>query len=252
MKIARVEFENEVFYAELAGDLLRRLFGSPFEEIRYDGREYPLGEARLVAPVAPSKIVCIAKNYYAHALEMRGSAPEEPLMFLKPGTSVLNPGETILCPPDSERVDYEGELGIVIGRRCRNVQKDAFRDVVLGYTCVNDVTARDLQAKDGQWTRAKGFDTFCPIGPWIETGYDPFNAKLETRLNGEVRQSERTAAMMHAADELIAYITRVMTLLPGDVIATGTPAGIGPMRPGDTVEVELEGIGVLKNTVGRA
>lgn len=252
MRIARVEFEKEIFYAVLEGETLRRLFGSPFEEIRFDGREYPLHEARLLSPTAPGKIVCIGKNYYAHALEMQGEAPAEPLLFLKPSTSVLNPGETIAYPPDSERVDYEGELGVVISRACKDVPQGAFRDVVLGYTVVNDVTARDLQQKDGQWTRAKGFDTFCPIGPWIETELDPFDVRVQTRLNGEVRQNERTAAMMHAVDKLVAYITRVMTLLPGDVIATGTPAGIGPMQPGDVVEVEIEGIGVLKNTVGHA
>ncbi|HWR24211.1 MAG TPA: fumarylacetoacetate hydrolase family protein, partial [Feifaniaceae bacterium] len=202
-------------------------------------------------PVTPSKVVCVGKNYYAHAMEMQSAPPDEPLLFLKPSTAVVGPEDKIFYPPDSVRVDYEAELGVVISRRCRDVPAERFSDAVLGYTCVNDVTARDLQAKDGQWTRAKGYDTFCPVGPWIETELDPFSVQVESRLNGKVCQSESTSAMMHDAAKLIAYISRVMTLLPGDVIATGTPAGIGPMQVGDTVEVEVEGIGVLRNRVHR-
>ena len=249
MKLCRASFENETFYGLIENGTVRRLFGTPFEEILPDGRVYPLSEVRLLAPAEPSKVVCIGKNYYAHAMEMQSTPPEQPLLFLKPSTTVVGPEDAILYPPDSTRVDYEAELGIVISRRCKDVPAERFSDVVLGYTCINDVTARDLQAKDGQWTRAKGYDTFCPIGPWIETGLDPFSVRVESRLNGKVCQSESTSIMMHNVAKLVAYITRVMTLLPGDVIATGTPAGIGPMQVGDVVEIEVEGIGVLKNRV---
>ncbi len=252
MKLCRVSANNETFYGVLEGELVRRLVCAPFEGIQLDGREYPLSQVRILAPVEPSKVVCIGKNYYAHAVEMQSTPPEQPLMFLKPSTSVIGPEDVIVYPPDSERLDYEAELGIVISRRCKDVAEDDFQDVILGYTCINDVTARDLQAKDGQWTRAKGFDTFCPIGPWIETELDPFSVRVESRLNGRVCQSESTAIMMHNVKKLVAYITRVMTLLPGDVIATGTPAGIGPMQAGDWIEVEVEGIGVLRNRVERA
>ena len=252
MRLCRVSTNSETFYGVLEGELVRRLKGAPFEELQFNGRDYPLSTVRLLAPVEPSKIVCIGKNYYAHALEMQSTPPEQPLMFLKPSTSVIGPADVIVYPPDSERVDYEAELGIVISRRCKDVAEDDFQDVILGYLCVNDVTARDLQAKDGQWTRGKGFDTFCPIGPWIETELDPFTVRVESRLNGRVCQSESTSIMMHNVRKLVAYISRVMTLLPGDVIATGTPAGIGPMQAGDWIEVEVEGIGVLRNRVERA
>lgn len=251
MRLCRVSANNETFYGVLEGELVCRLACAPFEGIQLEGREYPLSQVRLLAPVEPSKVVCIGKNYYAHAVEMQSTPPEQPLMFLKPSTSVIGPEDVILYPPDSERLDYEAELGIVISRRCKDVAEDDFKDVILGYTCINDVTARDLQAKDGQWTRAKGYDTFCPIGPWIETELDPFSVRVESRLNSKVCQSESTSIMMHNVKKLIAYITRVMTLLPGDVIATGTPAGIGPMQAGDWIEVEVEGIGVLRNRVER-
>lgn len=249
MKICRAAVGREVFYALIEGDTLRRLDGDPFGGITQDGRTYPIGEARLLAPVEPSKIVCIGKNYYAHAMEMQEGAPEEPLLFIKPNTTVINPGDDIVYPPDSKRVDYEAELALVIGRRCKDVPMGGYRDVVLGYTCLNDVTARDLQKSDVQWTRGKSFDTFCPIGPWIETELNPFDVKVESRLNGKVCQSETTATMMHNVDKLVYFISRVMTLLRGDVIATGTPAGIGPMQPGDTVEIEVGGIGILRNRI---
>ncbi len=251
MKLCRASIENEAFYGLIENGTVRRLFGTPFEEVLPDGRVYALNEVRLLAPVEPSKVVCIGKNYYAHAMEMQSTPPDQPLLFLKPSTAVIGQEDFILYPPDSARVDYEAELGVVISRRCKDVPAERFADVVLGYTCVNDVTARDLQSKDGQWTRAKGFDTFCPIGPWIETNLNPFSVRVESRLNGKVCQSESTSSMMHDVAKLVAYISRVMTLLPGDVIATGTPAGIGPMQVGDTVEVEVEGIGVLVNRVHR-
>lgn len=250
MRICRASAGTESFYAVLEGDILRPMRGVPFDGVEQDGRSVPLKDARLLAPVEPSKVVCIGKNYYAHAMELKeGAPPEEPLIFLKPSTSVIGPEDEIEYPPDCKRLDYEAELAIIIGKRCRNVQPGKFKDVIFGYTCLDDVTARDLQKSDGQWTRSKGYDTFCPIGPWIETELDPFDVKVESRLNGKVCQSDSTKSLIHDIDKLVSYITRVMTLLPGDVIATGTPAGIGPMQSGDTIEVEVAGIGVLRNSI---
>lgn len=252
MRICRAAMDEEVFYGLIREDTVVRLADTPFEGIAFDGRQYPLSTCKLLAPVEPSKVVAIGKNYAAHAAEMGGAAPEAPLIFMKPSTSIIGPEDIIEYPALSRRVDYEGELGVVIGKRCRYVAEENWRDVVLGFTCLNDVTARDLQRADGQWIRGKGFDTFCPIGPWIETGLDPFHAEVETRLNGEIRQHSTTELLLHSIPRLIAYITAVMTLLPGDVIATGTPEGIGPMQPGDTVEVEIRGIGILINHVKEA
>lgn len=250
MKICRAQLQNgTVTYAVLEGSAVKPITGEPFEKILFTGEAFNINDVRLLAPVTPSKVVCIGKNYYAHAMEMKEGAPEEPLLFIKPSTSVIGMLDDIIYPPDSKRVDYEAELAVVVGKRCRNVPMGGFRDVVLGYTCLNDVTARDIQKGDGQWTRGKGYDTFCPIGPWLETELDPFNVKVESRLNGEVKQSASTATLMHNVDKLVYYITRVMTLLPGDVIATGTPAGIGGMQVGDVIDVEVEGIGVLRNYV---
>lgn len=247
MRICRAAVGDQVYYAAMEGDTLRRIVGEPYAGIAYTGETCPLEGARLLAPVQPSKVVCLGKNYADHAREMGGEAPETPLIFIKPNTSVIGPGEGIDTPPDSARVDYEAELAIVIGKRCKDVPREKYQDVIFGYTCLNDVTARDLQASDGQWTRGKGYDTFCPIGPWIETELDPNDLKVESRLNGKVCQSARTSILIHPLSELIWFISRVMTLLPGDVIATGTPAGIGPMQRGDTIEIEVEGIGVLRN-----
>ncbi len=252
MRICRVEKGMEIFYAQLKDDRLYRLACHPFVEIIKDKRTYSLDEVRLLAPVEPSKVVCIGKNYYDHAMEMNeGSPPEEPLLFLKPSTCVIGPEDGIAYPPDSKRLDYEAELAIVIKKRCKDVPMGGYQDVVLGYTCLNDITARDIQKSDGQWTRGKSYDTFCPIGPWIETELDPFHVSVESRLNGEVKQSSNTEKLIHNIDKLVYYITRVMTLLPGDVIATGTPAGIGPMQKGDVIEVEVGGIGVLRNHILR-
>ena len=252
MRICRAQVADGIVYGVLEGDKLLCLKGSPFDGIRYDGREYPLADVRLLAPTEPSKVVAIGKNYAAHAAEMGGEAPAAPLIFMKPSTAVIGPEDVIEYPTLSKRVDYEGELAVVIGKRCRNVTEENWRDVVLGFTCLNDVTARDLQKADGQWTRGKGFDTFCPIGPWIETEFDPFHANVMSRLNGEEKQNSNTELLMHPIPKLIAYITAAMTLLPGDVIATGTPEGIGPMKVGDTVEVEVKGIGILRNHVKEA
>ena len=209
-----------------------------------------LAEVRLLAPIIPrSKVVCIGKNYADHAAEMNSSLPEEPIIFLKPNTSVIGPLDTIQWPRMSDRVDFEGELAIVIGRICKDVPVERYSDVIFGYTIANDVTARDLQSKDGQWTRAKGFDTFCPVGPWVETDYVPRSQLISTTVNGEVKQSEPLSSMIFKVPEIIAFVTQVMTLLPGDIILTGTPAGIGPMAAGSTVSVSIEGIGTLTNKV---
>ncbi|MEI6649614.1 MAG: fumarylacetoacetate hydrolase family protein [Actinomycetes bacterium] len=209
-----------------------------------------LADVRLLAPIIPrSKVVCIGKNYADHAAEMDSAVPEEPIIFIKPNTTVIGPNETIQWPRMSERVDFEGELAIIISRICKDVPVERYRDVIYGYTIGNDVTARDLQKRDGQWTRAKGFDTFCPLGPWIETEFDPQSQMITTSVDGEVKQSEPISSMIFKIPEIIAFVTSVMTLLPGDVILTGTPAGIGPMQEGSEVVVTIEGIGSLKNKV---
>ena len=234
---------------EPGSDLIRVLAGTFFENPLPTGEEIPLGDVRLLAPVLPSKVIGVGRNYPAHAKELGNGVPEEPLVFLKPSTSVSGPGDAIPLPPISRRVDYEGELAVVIGRIARNVKAEEAYRSILGYTCGNDVTLRDLQEKDDQWTRAKGFDGACPLGPWIETELDPNDLRIETRVNGETKQSARTSEMAVGVASLIEFVTTFMTLLPGDVLMTGTPEGIGPLAPGDRVEVEVEGIGVLANPV---
>jgi 2-keto-4-pentenoate hydratase/2-oxohepta-3-ene-1,7-dioic acid hydratase in catechol pathway len=209
-----------------------------------------LSDVRLLAPVIPrSKVVCIGKNYADHAAEMNSEVPTEPIIFLKPNTSVIGPMDTIVWPSMSERVDHEAELAIVIGRICKDVPRERVNDVIFGYTIANDVTARDLQKVDGQWSRAKGFDTFCPLGPWIETELDTSDLKLTAEVNGEVRQSGTTADMIFDIPTIIAFVTQVYTLLPGDVILTGTPAGIGPMPEGSVTTLTIAGIGTLSNPI---
>ena len=211
----------------------------------------PLEQASLLPPVQPSKIVCVGRNYREHAAELGHEIPQEPLLFFKPSSSLLPPGGTILRPKVSQRTDYEGELGVVIARRCHKLaDSDDVRPFILGYTCVDDFTARDLQNKDSQWTRAKGFDTFCPVGPVVADGLDPWaGIPVETRVNGEVRQSGNTRDFIFPLDVVIRYISQIMTLEPGDLIATGTPQGVGPVVVGDVVGVSIEGIGVLRNPV---
>jgi 2-keto-4-pentenoate hydratase/2-oxohepta-3-ene-1,7-dioic acid hydratase in catechol pathway len=227
----------------LAGDPLYVGLQPTDEQLR-------LSDARLLSPVLPrSKVVGIGKNYAAHAAEMGGEVPDEPLMFLKPNTSVVGPGDPVFYPRQTEELHFEGELAVVIGRICRDVPKEKYADVIHGYTVGNDVTARDLQRKDGQFTRAKGFDSFCPLGPWIETDLDVSDLRVQTYLNGEVKQDGRTADLIFDVPTLIAHVTSVMTLLPGDVILTGTPEGVGPMNAGDEVEVSIQGIGNLTNKV---
>lgn len=237
---------SELTIAPIAG----HPFGGMAEDIKLTGARIALADVRLLAPILPSKVVCVGKNYAEHAREMGGEPPAEPVIFLKPSTAVCGPGDPITRPVRvSGRTDYEGELAVVIGRVCREVPVERVPEVIFGYTCANDVTARDLQARDGQWTRAKGFDTFCPIGPWIETDLDPADVRLTTRLNGEIRQDARTSLLLHDVATLVAFVSQVMTLLPGDVLLTGTPAGIGPMEAGDEVTVTVEGIGTLANRV---
>ena len=238
--------DGPLMVAQLAG----HPFGGRAEDIKLTGVRFPLADVRLLAPILPSKVVCIGKNYADHAREMGGEPPDEPVIFLKPSTAVCGPGDPIQRPTLlSERVDFEGELAVVIGRLCRQVPADRAAEVIFGYTCANDVTARDLQARDGQWTRAKGFDTFCPLGPWIETDVDPADLELSTVLNGDVKQHSRTSLLLHGVHALVMFVSQVMTLLPGDVLLTGTPAGIGPMDKGDQVSVTIEGIGTLSNPV---
>ncbi|MBP2703302.1 fumarylacetoacetate hydrolase family protein [Microbispora sp. RL4-1S] len=252
MRIARFSKGDGVAFGavEDGGEVIARIDGHPFGGVEVTGERFPVAEVRMLAPMLPSKIVCIGKNYADHAREMGGEPPEEPTIFLKPSTSVIGPGEPIAYPEKlSSRVDFEGELAVVIGRLCRDVPVERAHDVIFGYTCANDVTARDVQQKDVQWTRGKSFDTFCPLGPWIETSLDPADLAITTTLNGELRQSARTSLLLHGVPELVAYISAVMTLLPGDVILTGTPAGVGPMQVGDEVGVGIEGIGTLTNRV---
>ncbi len=211
---------------------------------------YPLGRVKLLAPVEPSKVILVGLNYRDHAAELGMSVPEEPVIFIKPSTAVIGPGDTIEYPSSSARVDYEAELGIVMKKRSRNVPAGKVKDHILGYTCVNDVTARDLQKKDIQWMRAKSFDTFAPVGPWIETDLDPRDLSIRSYLNGELKQDSRTSEFIFGIPELVEFISGVMTLLPGDVIATGTPPGVGPMDRGDEIVIEVGGIGKLANRVG--
>jgi 2-keto-4-pentenoate hydratase/2-oxohepta-3-ene-1,7-dioic acid hydratase in catechol pathway len=250
MKFIRFEKDGQQCHGLLTGLEVQKITGDIFAEYTIGKECFQLGEVNLLPPCLPTKIVAVGLNYLGHAQEMKMAIPDEPLLFLKPATAVIGPGAPIIYPKMSQRVDYEGELGVVIGKTCTNIAGADAAGFVFGYTCLNDVTARDLQKKDGQFTRAKGFDTFCPIGPCIETGIDPSAARIETYLNGQLRQETSTADFIFPVYRLVSFISQVMTLLPGDVIATGTPSGIGPMQPGDEVEVRIRGIGSLKNRVG--
>ena len=263
MRFCRFESDSLVGYGLLektAGQdvICRTLNELPSDASDFDRStavEFPLTSLRLLAPVTPSKIVCIGRNYREHAKELNHAVPTEPLIFLKPPSALLGPGGTILRPLSlSQRVDYEGELGVVMGKRCRGLREaDDVRAFILGYTCVNDVTARDLQNKDGQWSRAKGFDTFCPVGPIVVSELDPWKGiRVQTRVNGELRQDGTTTDFLFPLDVIVRYIAQVMTLEPGDIIATGTPAGVGPLQAGDTVEVTVDGVGSLSNPVDDA
>jgi 2-keto-4-pentenoate hydratase/2-oxohepta-3-ene-1,7-dioic acid hydratase in catechol pathway len=237
-------------YGLIEEDQILEVVGQPWGQSSRGSRIWSPDEVRILAPVEPSKIVCVGRNYAAHAKELGNELPKEPLIFLKPPSSVVGPGDPIVLTPHSQRVEHEGELAVVIGRRCAHLRDtdDALAHV-FGYTCANDVTARDLQKTDVQFTRAKGFDTFCPLGPHIETDLDPTNVLVETYVNGGRRQSASTSLLTYSCAFLVRWISRMMTLLPGDILSTGTPAGVGPLLPGDVVEVRIAGIGVLRNPV---
>jgi 2-keto-4-pentenoate hydratase/2-oxohepta-3-ene-1,7-dioic acid hydratase in catechol pathway len=252
MRLVRYRSGDGIAAGFVEDGIIHPIRGTFFEDPVPTGDAMALDEVRLLSPVLPSKVLAVGKNYAEHAEEFGGDVPEEPLLFMKPSTSVIGHHDPIPLPALSERVDHEGELALVIGRLARRVPIEEAGRYVLGYTCANDVTARDLQARDGQWTRAKGFDGFCPLGPWIETEVDPMDLAIECRVNGETRQSARTSQLTFGPAELVAYASAVMTLLPGDVLLTGTPAGVGPLLPGDVVEVEIEAIGTLQNTAVRA
>ncbi len=251
MKIARYEFKGKAWYGILdeAGGFLREIVGEPFEGLRETGATRRLDEVALLAPVTPGKIVAVGLNYRDHAKEVGMRIPEEPLLFLKAPSAILPPGGDIVYPRQSKQVDYEAELAVVIGRRAKDVPAADASSYIFGYTCMNDVTARDLQIRDVQFARAKNFDTFAPIGPWIRTDVEPDALALRCLVNGQLRQSGNTRDMGSSVGRLVEYISANMTLHPGDVIATGTPAGVGPLSPGDTVTVEIEGIGSLTNRV---
>jgi 2-keto-4-pentenoate hydratase/2-oxohepta-3-ene-1,7-dioic acid hydratase in catechol pathway len=252
MRIVRFEYLGRTGYGILEGEKISVLWSTPYD----GGLKNTVGEimslpaVKLLAPCEPTKIVALGLNYRDHAAEFGLPIPDEPLIFLKPSTAVIGPDDDIVYPAMSRRVDYEAELAVVIGRTCRQVREEEARDYIQGFTCINDVTARDLQKKDGQFTRSKSFDTFAPLGPWIETEIlEPDNLTVEAYLNGERRQHSNTRNMVFGVAAQVSFISRIMTLLPGDVIATGTPAGIGPMQPGDVVEIRVEGIGTLKNRI---
>ena len=249
MRIVRYSRQGDVGFGILEGDTVAPISPHPFGAFEYTGQRFPLAEVRLLAPVLPSKVVAVGRNYAEHARELGNEVPPEPVLFLKPSTSVVGPGDPIVRPGWVGEVDFEGELAVVVGKLVRRLDPGQAIQSVLGFTCANDVTARDLQRADGQWARAKGFDTFCPLGPWIETDLDSSDLAISTLVNGDVRQQARTSQLEHGVAELLAFVSRVMTLLPGDVLLTGTPAGVGPLEVGDRVEVEVEGIGVLANEV---
>lgn len=253
MRLGRVASPDGVAFVSIEGEgqelTAREIAEHPFGTPTFTGRSWPLDDVRLLAPILATKIIAVGKNYAAHAAEMGGDAPEDPVIFLKPSTSIVGPDATITLPKNSSEVHYEGELAVVIGRPCKDVPAAKALDVVLGYTVANDVTARDQQRHDGQWTRAKGYDTFCPLGPWIETTLDPADQDLTTSVDGTVKQSSTTSLLLHDVPKIIEWVSSVMTLLPGDVILTGTPEGVGPIVDGQSVSVTISGIGTLTNPV---
>jgi 2-keto-4-pentenoate hydratase/2-oxohepta-3-ene-1,7-dioic acid hydratase in catechol pathway len=233
----------------LEGDWVYPLEQAPFAGIRVNGPARALESVKLVAPAAPSKLVCVGRNYAEHAAELGNEVPPEPLIFLKPPSTVIGPDAPVVYPAISKRVDHEGELALIIGTRCRNIAEEDAARVIYGYTVANDVTARDLQKSDGQWTRGKGFDTFAPVGPWIDTEFDPENKAVRCLVNDEVRQDGNTALLIYSIGRVLAHVTRFMTLEAGDLVLTGTPAGVGAVQPGDVMTVEVEGLGQLRNPV---
>ncbi len=250
MRLVRYQSKSEPpCFGWLHDDRVGPVEGTPFGEYRRLEASLPLVTVRLLPPVQPGKIICVGRNYVAHAREHSVEVPEVPMLFLKPPSSVIGPGDTILLPPQSQQVEHEAELAVIIGKRCRWISIEEATQVILGYTIGNDVTARDLQRRDGQWTRGKGFDTFCPLGPWIETVFDSADALITCYVNGEMRQMGSTRDMVFHVRQLIAFASSVMTLEPGDVLLTGTPAGVGALLAGDVVEITIEGLGALRNPV---
>ena len=250
MRIVRYQTKDEApQYGWLLDDKIGEIDGDLFGRYRRRDANLPRAEAKLVAPSQPSKIVCVGRNYVDHAKELGNEVPKVPLIFLKPPSSIISSGETIILPPQSSQVEHEAELVIVIGKRGRHITPEDAKQYILGYTVGNDVTARDLQKSDGQWTRAKGFDTFCIFGPWIDTDFDPSDAVVTCRVNGQMRQMASTRDMVFSVSTLVAFISSVMTLEPGDLIFTGTPAGVGELHAGDKVEVEIDGLGSISNPV---
>ena len=250
MRLIRYQILNEpAQFGWINNSQVGTLVGSPFGEFQRSEATIPLESVRLLAPVQPGKIICVGRNYAEHVKETDAEIPTTPLLFLKPPSSVIGPNQTIFYPPQSQQVDHEAELVVVIGKRGRWIQSSEVNSYVYGYTVGNDVTARDLQRKDGQWTRSKGFDTFCPLGPWIETEFNPADAMITCHVNGELRQMASTRDMIFHVDQLITFISSIMTLEVGDIIMTGTPAGISPLHPGDLVEAAIDGIGKLSNSV---
>lgn len=252
MKIYRFRYRKRILQGVLKEEYLFPVVGSVFGDFRLGTSPVPIADVRILPPVLPTKIIGIGRNYRDHAKELNNPLPEEPLVFLKPPTALIGTLDAVVMPPASSRVDYEGEVGVVIRKKARHLRDDdPVDDVILGYTCFNDVTARDLQAKDVQFTRAKGFDTFAAVGPCVATGLDPAALRLKTFLNGKLVQSGTTANLIFPIPHLVRFLSRIMTLNPGDIVATGTPAGVGPVSPGDRVDVQIEGIGVLSNPFRR-
>ena len=250
MKIIQFEKGKVISYGVLNNNIINPIVGNIFENIKTDNSTaFDISEVKILPPVFPTKVVAIGLNYKDHAAELGEELPDEPKLFIKPSTSVIGHDDNIIYPAMSKRVDYEAELAAIVGKKAHKVSVENAKDYILGYTCLNDVTARDLQQKDGQWTRSKSFDTFCPIGPVIETDIDPNNVEIYSRVNGVVKQSSNTKNFIFPMFELFSFISHIMTLLPGDIITTGTPSGIGSMKPGDTIEIEVKGIGVLRNKV---
>jgi len=255
MRLGRIAHPEGVAFVVIEGNveagqgIAKEIVDHPFGIPEFTGRSWPLDDIRLLAPILPSKVVAVGRNYAAHAAEMGHAVPDEPIIFIKPSTSVIGPNATIMLPRASQQVDFEGELAIVIGRPARDVAAENAATVIRGYTIANDVTARDLQRADVQFTRGKSFDTFCPLGPWIETELEPGDQQIRTELDGELQQDGHTSDMVHTVGEIIEFVSSVMTLLPGDVILTGTPAGVGPMTAGQTVSVTIDGIGTLTNPI---
>jgi 2-keto-4-pentenoate hydratase/2-oxohepta-3-ene-1,7-dioic acid hydratase in catechol pathway len=257
MRLGRIASPDGVAFVSIEGStddpaaVVKEIAEHPFGNPTFTGRQWPLADVRLLAPILASKVVCIGKNYAAHIAEMGGGEFTDPIIFMKPNTAIVGPNVPIQLPADANPVHFEGELAVVIGRPCKDVPAAQAAENILGYTIANDVSARDQQKKDGQWTRAKGHDTFCPVGPWIATDVDPTDLAIRTEVNGEIKQDSRTSNMIHDVGAIVEWISAVMTLLPGDLVLTGTPDGVGPIENGDTVSITIEAIGTLTNPVVR-